>query len=132
LETIYDFFTKPTDPKLYKAVKISLASPEQILKWSHGEIKKPETINYRTFKPERDGLFCAKIFGPDKGLRMQLRQVQTDETQGGYLRKMRCGGYSIQGPKGANGAHRTGHAVCTYMVFEEPSEQDRQSPRFNT
>ncbi|MCK7476034.1 MAG: hypothetical protein MZV49_26830 [Rhodopseudomonas palustris] len=46
--------------------KISIASPEKILSWSHGEVKKPETINYRTFKPERDGLFCAKIFGPVK------------------------------------------------------------------
>jgi DNA-directed RNA polymerase subunit beta' len=54
------------DPKRYTGVRIALASPEQILKWSHGEIKKPETINYRTFKPERDGLFCAKIFGPTK------------------------------------------------------------------
>ncbi|MGB5992255.1 MAG: hypothetical protein WBG61_08040, partial [Desulfobacterales bacterium] len=66
METLYDFFTKPTDPKLFSGVKIALASPEEILKWSHGEIKKPETINYRTFKPERDGLFCAKIFGPTK------------------------------------------------------------------
>ena len=47
----------------FDRIKISLASPDQILRWSHGEIKKPETINYRTFKPERDGLFCAKIFG---------------------------------------------------------------------
>src|ERR1700760_3939033 len=48
----------------FDRIKISLASPDQILRWSHGEIKKPETINYRTFKPERDGLFCARIFGP--------------------------------------------------------------------
>ena len=49
-----------------KSIKISLASPEKIREWSFGEVKKPETINYRTFKPERDGLFCAKIFGPVK------------------------------------------------------------------
>src|SRR5438445_509275 len=48
----------------FEAIRISLASPEKILGWSHGEVTKPETINYRTFKPERDGLFCAKIFGP--------------------------------------------------------------------
>ncbi len=66
METIYDFFAKPTNPELYSGVKISLASPEIIREWSSGEIKKPETINYRTFKPERDGLFCAKIFGPIK------------------------------------------------------------------
>src|SRR6056297_2888899 len=49
-----------------KAIKINIASPEKIREWSFGEVKKPETINYRTFKPERDGLFCAKIFGPVK------------------------------------------------------------------
>ena len=48
----------------FDAIRICLASPEKILSWSHGEVTKPETINYRTFKPERDGLFCAKIFGP--------------------------------------------------------------------
>ena len=50
----------------FDAIKISLASPAQVQSWSFGEVKKPETINYRTFKPERDGLFCAKIFGPVK------------------------------------------------------------------
>src|SRR3989337_1606298 len=48
----------------FDAIRISLASPDKILSWSHGEVTKPETINYRTFKPERDGLLCAKIFGP--------------------------------------------------------------------
>ncbi len=48
----------------FDAIKIQLASPEKIRSWSHGEVTKPETINYRTFKPERDGLFCARIFGP--------------------------------------------------------------------
>lgn len=60
------FFEKPKSPQVYKAIKLGLASPEMIRSWSHGEVKKPETINYRTFKPERDGLFCAKIFGPVK------------------------------------------------------------------
>lgn len=50
----------------FDAIKISIASPEQIRSWSYGEVKKPETINYRTFKPEKDGLFCARIFGPTK------------------------------------------------------------------
>src|SRR5579864_6358443 len=48
----------------FDSIRISLASPERIRSWSHGEVTKPETINYRTFKPERDGLFCARIFGP--------------------------------------------------------------------
>ncbi|HOP35339.1 MAG TPA: DNA-directed RNA polymerase subunit beta', partial [Syntrophales bacterium] len=66
MEDIYSFFEKPKDPIRFNAIRVSLSSPEKILSWSHGEVKKPETINYRTFKPERDGLFCAKIFGPVK------------------------------------------------------------------
>jgi len=66
LEDLYGFFTKPKDPLSFKSVQISIASPEKIREWSYGEVKKPETINYRTFKPERDGLFCAKIFGPTR------------------------------------------------------------------
>ena len=50
----------------FDEIRISIASPEKIRSWSYGEVKKPETINYRTFKPEREGLFCAKIFGPIK------------------------------------------------------------------
>ncbi len=59
-------FEKPKNPSDYSSVKISIASPDKIKGWSFGEVKKPETINYRTFKPERTGLFCAKIFGPVK------------------------------------------------------------------
>jgi len=66
LEEVYSFFTRPKDPSSFNAVRIALASPEKIREWSFGEVKKPETINYRTFKPERDGLFCSKIFGPIK------------------------------------------------------------------
>lgn len=64
IKNVYNFFEKPVDPLSFTAVKIGLASPERIRSWSFGEVKKPETINYRTFKPERDGLFCGKIFGP--------------------------------------------------------------------
>ncbi len=59
-------FEKHKKPVDFNAIRISIASPDRIRQWSHGEVKKPETINYRTFKPERDGLFCAKIFGPVK------------------------------------------------------------------
>src|SRR5438067_674851 len=68
-ETMEDFlglFEKPQNPLRFNAIRVSLASADMIRSWSHGEVKKPETINYRTFKPERDGLFCAKIFGPTK------------------------------------------------------------------
>ena len=94
METIYDFFTKPTDPRLYSGVKISLASPDQILKWSHGEIKKPETINYRTFKPERDGLFCAKIFGPTKDYECNCGKYKRMKHRGVICEK--CGVEVIQ------------------------------------
>jgi len=66
LEDVNSLFAPPEDPLEVEAVRLTLASPEMIRSWSHGEVKKPETINYRTFKPERDGLFCAKIFGPAK------------------------------------------------------------------
>jgi len=66
LEDYLNFFEKPKGPLSFNAIRISIASPEKIKSWSYGEVKKPETINYRTFKPEKDGLFCAKIFGPVK------------------------------------------------------------------
>src|SRR6516164_8323925 len=66
MEDLFSLFEKPKNPVAFNSLRISIASPEKIRSWSHGEVKKPETINYRTFKPERDGLFCAKIFGPTK------------------------------------------------------------------
>ena len=66
MEDYLSFFEKTKNPINFNAIKISIASPEKIESWSHGEVKKPETINYRTFKPEKDGLFCARIFGPTK------------------------------------------------------------------
>lgn len=66
MDNVLSFFERPKDPTSFSAIRISIASPQKIRSWSHGEVKKPETINYRTFKPERDGLFCAKIFGPVK------------------------------------------------------------------
>ena len=66
MEDVFSYFEKPKNLVKFNAMQISIASPDKILSWSHGEVKKPETINYRTFKPEKDGLFCAKIFGPVK------------------------------------------------------------------
>src|SRR5574340_1074532 len=66
MKALLDLFKQATHEEELDAIKIGLASPEKIRAWSYGEVKKPETINYRTFKPERDGLFCAKIFGPVK------------------------------------------------------------------
>jgi len=66
VEDVFSYFEKPKNQIKFNAMKISIASPDKIISWSRGEVKKPETINYRTFKPEKDGLFCAKIFGPVK------------------------------------------------------------------
>src|SRR5512141_1324250 len=65
-QEIMNLFSPQVPAQVFDQIRISIASPEKILSWSYGEIKKPETINYRTFKPERDGLFCARIFGPIK------------------------------------------------------------------
>src|SRR5476651_2347565 len=64
MNDLMNIFNQQSAPQGFDQIRISIASPERIRSWSFGEIKKPETINYRTFKPERDGLFCARIFGP--------------------------------------------------------------------
>ena len=66
MEDVFSYFEKPKNLVKFNAMQISIASPDKILSWSHGEVKKPETINYRTFKPEKDGLFCEAIFGPTR------------------------------------------------------------------
>ena len=69
----------------FDSIRISLASPDMVRSWSYGEVKKPETINYRTFKPEREGLFCAKIFGYSQRLRVSVWQVQASQAPWCYL-----------------------------------------------
>ena len=66
MSELINLFGPVGNAQRFDQIQISIASPEKIRSWSYGEIKKPETINYRTFKPERDGLFCARIFGPIK------------------------------------------------------------------
>ena len=66
MKALLDLFKQVQQDQQFDAIKIGLASSEKIRSWSFGEVRKPETINYRTFKPEREGLFCAKIFGPVK------------------------------------------------------------------
>jgi len=94
LEELYSFFAKPKDPLSFSAVSIAIASREQIMEWSNGEIKKPETINYRTFKPERDGLFCAKIFGPTKDYECNCGKYKRMKHRGVVCEK--CGVEVIQ------------------------------------
>ncbi len=94
MEDILSYFQKPKDPIAFNAVRIALASPDKIRKWSFGEVKKPETINYRTFKPERDGLFCAKIFGPTKDYECNCGKYKRMKHRGVVCEK--CGVEVIQ------------------------------------
>jgi DNA-directed RNA polymerase subunit beta' len=94
LRDLYNLFEKPKDPLAFNALRISIASPEKIREWSYGEVKKPETINYRTFKPERDGLFCAKIFGPVKDYECNCGKYKRMKHRGVVCEK--CGVEVIQ------------------------------------
>ncbi|MCP5042078.1 MAG: DNA-directed RNA polymerase subunit beta', partial [bacterium] len=94
MRDLYNLFEKPKDPLAFNALRISLAAPEKIHEWSFGEVKKPETINYRTFKPERDGLFCAKIFGPVKDYECNCGKYKRMKHRGVVCEK--CGVEVIQ------------------------------------
>ncbi len=110
MKDLLNFFDKPKNPVSLEAVSIQMASPDTIREWSFGEVKKPETINYRTFKPERDGLFCAKIFGPVKDYecicgkykRMKHRGVVCEkcgvEVTLSKVRRERCGHIELATP----------------------------------
>ncbi|TFG93079.1 MAG: DNA-directed RNA polymerase subunit beta', partial [Myxococcales bacterium] len=94
MRDLYNLFEKPKDPLSFNALRISIASPDKIREWSFGEVKKPETINYRTFKPERDGLFCAKIFGPVKDYECNCGKYKRMKHRGVVCEK--CGVEVIQ------------------------------------
>ena len=94
MRDLYNLFEKPKDPLAFNALRISIASPEKIREWSYGEVRKPETINYRTFKPERDGLFCAKIFGPVKDYECNCGKYKRMKHRGVVCEK--CGVEVIQ------------------------------------
>lgn len=110
MRDLLNFFDKPKDPISLESISIQMASPDTIREWSYGEVKKPETINYRTFKPERDGLFCAKIFGPVKDYecicgkykRMKHRGVVCEkcgvEVTLSRVRRERCGHIELAAP----------------------------------
>ena len=129
MRDIFSFFEKPKDPLSFSAIRISLASPEKIREWSHGEVKKPETINYRTFKPERDGLFCAKIFGPVKDYECNCGKYKRMKHRGIVCEK--CGVEVIQSKvrRERLGHINAGHARRAHLVPEEPAEPHRQHPR---
>src|SRR5881275_2982850 len=103
MKALLDLFKQVTQEEEFDAIKTGLASPEKIRSWSYGEVKKPETINYRTFKPERDGLFCAKIFGPVKDYeclcgkykRLKHRGVEVTQSK---VRRERMGHIELASP----------------------------------
>src|SRR3569832_625194 len=89
MKALLDLFKQAQQSEQFDAIKIGLASPEKIRSWSYGEVKKPETINYRTFKPERDDLFCAKIFGPINDNECQCGKYKRQKQHGVICEK--CG-----------------------------------------
>src|SRR6516164_3156349 len=93
-QQIMNLFSPQVPAQVFDQIRISIASPEKILSWSYGQIKKPETINYRTFKPERDGLFCARIFGPVKDYECNCGKYKRMKHRGVVCEK--CGVEVIQ------------------------------------
>ena len=116
---ISDLFksTEISDAQNFNSIKITLASPEKIKSWTYGEIKKPETINYRTFKPEKDGLFCARIFGPIKDYECLCGKYKRMKFRGIICEK--CG---VEVTKSNVKRERMGHidsmSSGSHMVFE--------------
>jgi DNA-directed RNA polymerase beta' subunit len=104
MKDLLKLFKQHAPVEHFDSIKIGLASPEMIRAWSYGEVKKPETINYRTFKPERDGLFCAKIFGP----------VKDYECLCGKYKRLKHRG--VEGPARAHGTHRARKPHGAHLV----------------
>ena len=111
MRDLLNFFDKPRDPLSYSGVRISLASTDTIRKWSYGEVQKPETINYRTFKPEKGGLFCAKIFGPIKDY-----ECLCGKYKGMKYRSVVCEKCGVEVVKSKVRRERTGHIELTSPV----------------
>ena len=110
-------------PLSFGAIRIKLASPQKIRDWSHGEVKKPETINYRTFKPERDGLFCARIFGPTKDYECACGKYKRHEVRGRHLRQVRRRGHPGARAPRAHGPHRAGRPGRPRVVLQGPARR---------
>ena len=111
-ETTYDRIND------YTSVKISLARPHDIRSWSFGEVKKPETINYRTYRPEKDGLFCERIFGPEKDWECACGKYRGHEVQGDDLRPLRREDHPQPRAPQADGPHRAGRAGRPHLVLQ--------------
>jgi hypothetical protein len=118
MNELMNLFGQPTGPQSFDSIRIAIASPEQILSWSFGEVKKPETINYRTFKPERDGLFCARIFGPIKDYECLCGKYKRMKYKGIICEKCGVEVTLTKVRRERMGHIRTGLAGCAHLVPE--------------
>ncbi len=125
MNELMNIFGQVSGPQSFDQIRISIASPERIHSWSYGEIKKPETINYRTFKPERDGLFCARIFGPIKDYECLCGKYKRMKYRGIICEKCGVEVTLSKGPARPDGSHRAGLAGGAYLVLEIVAEPHR-------
>ena len=128
-QEMMNLFSPQVPAQVFDQIRISIASPEKILSWSYGEIKKPETINYRTFKPERDGLFCARIFGPIKDYECLCGKYKRMKYKGIICEK--CSVEVTLSPRAAraHGPYRAGRAGRAHLVPEVAAEPHRPAAR---
>ena len=113
----------------YGAVKIGLASPYDIRSWSFGEVKKPETINYRTYRPEKDGLFCERIFGPEKDWECACGKYRGMKYKGMICDRCGVKVTHSPGPPQADGPHRAGRAGRPHLVLQGDAQPPRHPAR---
>ena len=113
----------------FDSIQIGLASPDKIREWSRGEVKKPETINYRTLKPEKDGLFCEKIFGPQKDWECHCGKYKRVRYKGIICDRCGVEVTRSEGPPGEDGTHRTGCTRLPHMSGPQRHSQ-QNGPAF--
>ena len=135
-QEVMNLFSPVAATQAFDQIQISIASPEKILSWSFGEIKKPETINYRTFKPERDGLFCARIFGPIKDYECLCGKYKRMKYKGVICEKCGVEVTLVARPARPHGPYLAGRARRAYLVPEvaalahrPAARHDAQGPR---
>ena len=116
-------------PEAFDQVSITVASPEIIRSWSKGEVKNPETINYRTFKPEKGGLFCERIFGPTRDWECACGKYKRIKHKGVDLRPLRRRSHPQPRPPRAHGPHRTGRAGFPHLVLQVHAVAHRPDAR---
>ena len=128
-QDVMNIFNPAVEGPSFDRIRISLASPEKILSWSYGEIKKPETINYRTFKPERDGLFCARIFGPIKDYECLCGKYKRMKYKDIICEKCGVQGDALARAARTDGPYRARCARRPYLVPQIASVSDFDDPR---